>query len=451
MTMKSFDTDILKYTHKTRLKASEREALRARILAYMEYHPRKEGSVKLEETHTRGILFAPKQLFARALALNTLYTRIGAGVFAVLLIAVVPFAAENAAPGDVLYPFKTQINETVLAQFNNSPYQKVAFETELMERRIAEARLLAKEGKLSEETEAALALSVQNHANAVQEGIDTLKESDVESAAIAEITFGSVLDVQSAVLDSGTGSTPGSTDGIAVAVRAAKSVIDEQRGTTTPSYERLMAHVEGETTRAYALLDAIKGSATEEEKKDIGRRLSDIERKIASAQEIHANLAVADEEDAAGTGEISLMMSAKVAPVSDTAELGMTLGDINKLIAFMTDIDVRNSVTLETLVPVTLTPEEAAFKALDDVVVRYAALEKKIDTATDAPLLEAIESARTDLETLLDMAIAAREAGNSVDVEVMLLELTLGIENLEVLLIESEVEGVSTSIEETIE
>ena len=37
--MKSFDSDLKKYADKIRLKATERAALRERILSYMEYHP----------------------------------------------------------------------------------------------------------------------------------------------------------------------------------------------------------------------------------------------------------------------------------------------------------------------------------------------------------------------------------------------------------------------------
>ena len=163
--MKSFDTELIAYTQKTRLKAAERAEIRARVLSYMEYHPLPKN-MRLQEA-----VSGKRGLYAVILS-HTTFMRVATSACAVLLVIVsVPFAAEHAVPGDVLYPIKTRINEEIRAQFVSSPYEKVAFETELMERRIAEARLLAKEGKLSEEVEASIAATVKAHADAAQQGI----------------------------------------------------------------------------------------------------------------------------------------------------------------------------------------------------------------------------------------------------------------------------------------
>src|SRR5690606_8164154 len=135
--------------------ASERSDLRERVVAYMEYHPLSR-TIETRPAKRHGFGFGKVKgkltTLASGIGFSALPARIAAGAFAVLLVVTVPFAAEHAAPGDVLYLIKTKVNEPVLAQFNNTPYEKVVFETTLMERRIAEARLLAKEGKLNEET-----------------------------------------------------------------------------------------------------------------------------------------------------------------------------------------------------------------------------------------------------------------------------------------------------------
>lgn len=321
--MKSFGTELKKYAEKTRLKASERAELRARILTYMEYHPLTNKAVPQGKTISYS--FSIFQQFG---------TRIAASAFAILFIVVgVPIAAERAVPGDILYPVKTKINEEVRAQFINSPYERIAFETELMERRIAEARLLEKEGKLSEEIEAQLAETVRGHATAAWAGIAELNATDSEEGAIAKITFGTALDVQSALIKGEGNGEDGK--GIALAVSSARASVAADSSTTTPSYARLSARVEQHTTRAYELLSSIESSATVAERTNIERRLADIERKIIAAQ-------VAHEEE---NGE-------------DVKLLSGVLGDIQKLISFMTDIDVRANVSIEDLVPVVLTPEE---------------------------------------------------------------------------------------------
>jgi len=376
--MKSFNTELEKYAKKTRLKASERHELRGRILSYMEYHPLPKSA----QTITEAVAVSHRQ-FA---LWKTFYMRIAAGAFAIVLVVVgVPLAAENTVPGDILYPVKTKLNEEIRAQFVNSPYEKIAFETELMERRISEARLLEKEGKLSDEVEAQIAETVRGHATAAWEGIAELNATDAEEGAIAKITFGSALDVQSAIFkDDGDDDV---TTGIAGAVKAAKASVDADRGTTTPSYERLSARVEFETTRAHELASSIESSATDEEQASIARRLLDIERKVKAAQVAHA------EGDSESIGFLSV-----------------ALADIQKLISFMTDIDVRNNVELETLVPVVLTPEERIAK-LEALLPEVSVDVVEVATSTEMTLEdEAVEEVGSKfLNTLSDYIARAKQ------------------------------------------
>lgn len=400
--MKSFDTELQKIAARTRLKAAERSELRERILTYMEYHPLPKSRRSLAESiESQPFVFVN---------FNTIYTRVAAGVFALLLVAVIPIAAERSVPGDVLYPIKTNINEGVRAQFANSPYEKVAFETELLERRVAEARLLARNGELTEEVEAAIAETVKNHAHAAQQGIAELKESDADEAAIAEIAFGSALDIQSAVLDAGQDAS--STDGIAGAVKEARAVTEAQKGSSTPSYERLMARVEQETTRAVELFASINGAATDEEHTDIERRLADIDRKIAKAQGLV-------EEDRGGA----------------TSALATSLSLIQKVIAFMTDIDVRESVALETLVPVELTDEERLEKVaetLETIGTLWQEIRPQVADIEETALLEKVTLGIEMYTVAFERASEAIMAGNietaeqsAAEAEAMLTDLVV--------------------------
>ena len=337
--MNSFDTDIKKYTDKVHLKASERKELRERVFAYMEYHP-----LPKQEFDTKAMRSGiPMESFI-TVHVNRFYVRLAGGVI-VLFILVSPFFAEQSVPGDVLYLIKTGVNETVQAQLANSPYEKIEFETKLMNRRITEARVLASEGKLSEEVKNQLTETVKEHTTAVQEGLVALRMEDAEGAALAEISFNASLEVQSAMLDADTEIQDKTlVDSIMVVMNDARENVALSQETNIASYEGLVAQVERESTRAYELFTSIKESANPEEIQDIDRRLNDINRLTEEAKKVSTESPEVAEND-----------------------LIHTLGLIQKLVAFMSDIDVREMVPLSNLVPVVLSDEERENEVREEI------------------------------------------------------------------------------------
>jgi hypothetical protein len=126
-----------------------------------------------------------------------------------------------------------------------------------------------------------------------------------------------------------------STVALAKSLDAGREEMNDKGDSETLSVERLKAQLEIETTRCYELLKSISSLATEQEQKDVARRLADVDRKIEVASSHIAN----QPEDA-------------------QVELRAAWSDVQKLIAFMTDIDVRGSISIESLVPVVLTEIE---------------------------------------------------------------------------------------------
>jgi hypothetical protein len=411
--MKSFEKDIAKYTHKTRLRMAERHELRERILSYMEYHPLPKQAMAPE-------IEKMQQKRGRFPYFNTIHIRIVSGVFALLLVTGLPVAAEQALPGDVLYPFKTQVNEGIRTKLATSPYQKVTLETELIERRIGEAQKLENEGKLTKDVESSLSETVQDHANAAKQGIAELRKDNADEAAIAQIALGSALEVQSAVLDAQTGTSSSSTSaGIANTVKKVQADVESDKGSTAASFGGLMGQVETDTTRAYELLQAIDASTTYSQHNDIERRLDDISRKIEEAQQLHAD----------GNDIVAV------------AQLSSSLAQTQKLIAFMTNINVSENVALNTLVPLQLTDEERtaiAQQLLDNVLSLQATVVERNDYIDDQALLDQVSTGLGELSTTINTATSSLQKGaidtaetaiaNAYGYATNLIKMTNGIE-----------------------
>lgn len=435
--MKTFDSELKKYTDKINLKVSERRELRERILSYMEYHP-----LPKQESNTVELIDA---IPSEAFTLFNFHSRTFrfAGSFLVLAILTVPFVAERAVPGDMLYLVKTNITESVQGQLVASPYEKIEFETRLMERRIAEARFLASEGRLTDEVQSQIAVTVKEHSDAVQNGIAELRTQDAEGAAIAQIAYSSSLDVQSVMLASAepeattmdTASTmmmakvaDAPADPILSVVNEARDVIANEQVTTAPSFDGLLARIESETTRAYELFETVKKSATAEEITDIERRLSDVNRLIEEGKQDR----VEDETGAAN-------------------ELAGTLKQIQKLVLFMNDIDIRETITLESIVPVVLSDAER----LEIANGEYTAIEavraevvEKLPLVTDADVSGKISEGLTMLDGLMITASSSLTIDTVDAVEVTLVEARAMVNDL-ISMIEFNIQPVPVTDEET--
>jgi len=391
--MKRFSEQLKKKSDSIRLRAAEKRDLRERLVAYMEYHPLPANMVK---TNSQPVQMEAFKIFH----ISTKYIRLAMAVTAVFVFVIMPSLAEKTVPGDILYSVKG-LTEDIRGSLNLTPYEKVAWETKRLERRVAEARLLAKEGKLTPEVEAGVLAAVQGHKSAAEAQIKSLQTTDSEGAGLAQMTFSSVLDVQTAILRSDTNDTA-ATGTLSVAIA---SVLEGGRqdalmqGATAPvSFERLMAQLEIETTRIYELLASNESVATVSEQIDTERRLTDLESKINSASSKH-------ESD----------------PDEAVRELRTAWGDLQKLIAFMTDINVRQSVSIESLVPIVLTSDERKeilINKYEALVADLVHLDNTMELIMDQDSVETIKSTLPEVNNLIALATSSMASSSLVEAEV---------------------------------
>jgi hypothetical protein len=353
--MKRFSEQLHTKASSVKLQAVERRELRERVVSYMEYHPLPSG---LKMKRAQASLFATEAGYAMV---RIPFARLAkwSSAVAVLILVVIPVMAEKAVPGDGLYAVKVRFNEEVRSTLATTPYEKIEWETEKLNRRIAEARLLADEGRLTDEVGAEMAEAVKLHTENAQREIEVLRKVDAEEAALATIALNTTLEVQSASLrDSNMGTELYGDDSHGTNLLA--SVIDETllkqeasySSSTIPSYEKLIGRVEQNTTRAYELLASLGLSSDSEEHKDITRRIEDIGRSVQEAISTHE----ADDESAR-----KILLD--------------TLQRTQRLIVFMTEIEVRQDLDVNEIVPVILTPDEE----VEAIKVYKQNLDKKID------------------------------------------------------------------------
>ena len=417
--MKRFNEQFTTKAKEVKLTAAERDDLRERVVAYMEYHPlptskKQEVSGRITDV-TPAPLAKEGHSRARSWAFFKMpYTGSFFGGLAVLLLVVVPIMAERAMPGDMLYSVKVGFNEEVRSTIARSPYQTVEWETERINRRLTEIQVLAREGRLTDEHELQAAEAVRNHSRSVRESIEEIRAVDEDEAAMAEITLSALFDVHLAILSAQqegeeedikvaidttfgtstdenvleTSTTSERRSQLLAAIESSRSDVTAVHDVDRPTYTGLLRRIEIETRRAYELLSVVADVADDTALTSITRRLDDIERKVQTARSAHEE------------GEL---MESRI-------RLTEALTSARKVITFLTNIEVRNSIDLDVLIPIEYTATELAeqlhFKR-ERLQVRYEYVVSVLDEHATGTVRE---QATTSLERMSQQFASSSQA-----------------------------------------
>jgi hypothetical protein len=450
--MKRFSEQLHKQSQTVKLKKSEQADLRERLVSYMEYHPLPAAMKAADISNTKK---APRsavltEAFAQyAIPYQALF-KFGS-VAAVFVLLVVPFMAERTVPGDTLYAVKVQFNEEVRSTLTWGSYEKVEWETTRLNRRIAEARLLADEGLLTPEAEAEVAAAVREHSDNAKREIEVLRATDADEAAIATITFDSSLQVQAQVLQDGVDNTSTTTTDRGLISEALDESLEkpvQTKEAIIPAYGKLMARVEMNTTRVGELRDSLEGVVTDQGLVDVNRRIADIDRAITVAVVLAQN---PDTELEARTALVDVLTRTQ------------------KLIVFMTDLEVREQVAIESVVPVVLTAGEIDAERtkrtteLTELIAQITAVidldeagdltEKLIDTSEKLAIAqeELLQTANySAFVTLSDNAIALAK-DSLILVEQQGVEVAVGVGTSTDAVLDDEIKDTASSTDEVLD
>lgn len=167
----------------TRLSVEEKATMKSALLQYVATHP-----VNKSLFQGRGI--------PSPFSVNNFRNKKSLSLFVIgglLMGGSVSFAAENTVPGDILYPVKVNVNETVRGAFAVTPKAKAEWEVHLVERRLNEVEKLEAKDDARQEIKDIAHANLGKYTERVNKRIAKLEEDKDSEDAIA--TAGKLADM----------------------------------------------------------------------------------------------------------------------------------------------------------------------------------------------------------------------------------------------------------------
>lgn len=146
-------------------------------------------------------------------------------VFFIFVGGTVIAVANQALPGDSLYPVKTQFNEQVVAMFHKTPEEKVAYNAKRVETRVKEIKTLAESQTLTKAKQATVQKVLDEHIKDLSTNLDSVAPN---IALTATANLEQALTESKAVIENASTDTTTKAGAIQTVDGALQKVADQE-------------------------------------------------------------------------------------------------------------------------------------------------------------------------------------------------------------------------------
>ena len=307
-----------------RLRDTSKVRLQRELLEYARFHAVSEDVRMGVENRSIGV---PQNTSFITKLYTLRITRMTALILIALLVSGgTSFAAESALPGDALYPIKVEVNENVRSAFAISNKSEATLQTQLTERRLEEASLLAEQGKLDAQVSNEIGTRLAKHYNKAKEHSDKSEtEGDIETSATVraslEGSFRTYADVL-AQLDTEIESNEGASLITEIKDYADASARAQATATITTS-DDVKGHVEATVNRASVFIKNAEATLARVKEKlsaeTYARFTAHLNAGIAAEAKAETQLKAEQYREAYGSAQIAIRLAQEIQTTINSA------------------------------------------------------------------------------------------------------------------------------------
>lgn len=186
--------DLFKKSKKVKLTEGEFNKAKENLFLFMKENPVRPGSENRHLSYRSNPVYS---LYKLNLSFKTMPILL---ILALFVGGGASLAAENAVPGDLLYPVKVSVNEKVGGWVRVGDEAEAKWNVKLAEKRLVEAEELASDGELDADVRIRLENNFQRHADKVESRIAALSDADAKAAADIVSSLRTSLNVHDRIL-----------------------------------------------------------------------------------------------------------------------------------------------------------------------------------------------------------------------------------------------------------